>query len=238
MSDKELKDQKAETVPEPDKEAKAAKKGAKAPKKDAEAGKAEAEKKPVGEAEAKDATANVARVSVTGAIKVVSEEQTKAHAPVPTPPGSGAGTTSSTGTAKPTGQEPKPVTSNPALKSIKVRKVRLVLSKVDPWSVMKLAFLLSIALGIILVVASVMLWTILDSLHVFTGIEDAIAEIAGDDNNVNIMQYFEFGKMLAGSTVIGIINVILITALSTIGAFLYNVTSALVGGLHLTMTDE
>lgn len=228
MSDKELKDQKSETVPKPDKEAEA-------PKKEASVGSAESEKKPAGDAEVKDTAGNVPRVSVTGAIKVVNEDQVKTGTPVPAPPVSGTG---SAETAKPAGETPKPAASNTPLKSIKVRKVRLVLSKVDPWSVMKLAFLLSIALGIIMVVASVMLWTILDSLHVFTGIEDAIAEIAGDDNNVNIMQYFEFGKMLAGSTVIGIINVILITALSTIGAFLYNVTSALVGGLHLTMTDE
>ena len=231
MSDKELNDQKSETVPEPDKESEVS-------KKETSVGSAESEKKPAGDAEVKDTAGNVARVSVTGAIKVVSEDQVKTDASIPVPPAKGTEATGSAESVQVAGETPKPATSNPPLKSIKVRKVRLVLSKVDPWSVMKLAFLLSIALGIIMVVASVMLWTILDSLHVFTGIEDAIAEITGDDNNVNIMQYFEFGKMLAGSTVIGIINVILITALSTIGAFLYNVTSALVGGLHLTMTDE
>ena len=52
------------------------------------------------------------------------------------------------------------------------------------------------------------------------------------------MDYLGFGRVLSLSIVIGVIDVILMTALATLGAFLYNICSALVGGLQLTLTDD
>src|SRR5690625_4122066 len=47
------------------------------------------------------------------------------------------------------------------------RRVRLTVSRVDPWSIMKLSFLLSIALGIVLVVAVALVWTVLNAMEGF-----------------------------------------------------------------------
>ena len=52
------------------------------------------------------------------------------------------------------------------------------------------------------------------------------------------MDYIGFGRVVSLAIVIGVIDVILLTAISTLGAFLYNVCSALVGGLQLTLTDD
>ena len=54
----------------------------------------------------------------------------------------------------------------------------------------------------------------------------------------DLMNYIGFGRVLSLSIVIGVIDVILLTAISTLGAFLYNVCSSLVGGLQLTLTDD
>lgn len=118
------------------------------------------------------------------------------------------------------------------------RRVRLALSRIDPWSVMKLSFLLSIAIGIMIVVASVVFWLVLDGLHVFTEVNDMIVDILGEETNVNILQFVELKRVVSLSTMIAIVDVVLLTALSTIGAFLYNVVAALVGGVHVTLTDE
>jgi hypothetical protein len=118
------------------------------------------------------------------------------------------------------------------------RRVRLAVSRVDPWSVMKLAFLLSIAIGIMIVVASVVFWLVLDGLHVFTEVNDTVVEIFGDTNQVDILQFVELKRVASLATIIAVVDVVLLTALSTIGAFLYNVVAALVGGIHLTLTDE
>ncbi len=103
---------------------------------------------------------------------------------------------------------------------------------------MKLAFLLSVAIGIMIVVAAAVVWFVLDGLAVFTTANDMITEIAGAESSLNILQYVEFSRVVSGATVIAVVDVVLITALSTIGAFLYNITAALVGGVNLTLTDD
>lgn len=117
------------------------------------------------------------------------------------------------------------------------RRVRLAVSRVDPWSVMKLSFLMSVAIGIMIVVATAVVWLTLDSLHVFASINDLVEEILAD-SDINLMKYVEFDRVLSIATLVAVVDIFLITALATIGAFLYNITAALVGGVHVTMTDE
>jgi hypothetical protein len=118
------------------------------------------------------------------------------------------------------------------------RRVRLAISRVDPWSVMKLAFLLSIAIGIMTVVSTAVLWFVLDGMHVFSSVNKTVTEVVGTESVINILKYVEFGRVVSLAVLIAVINVVLLTALTTIGAFLYNIVAALVGGIHLTLTDE
>lgn len=118
------------------------------------------------------------------------------------------------------------------------RKVRLTLSRIDPWSVMKMAFLLSIAIGIMIVVAAFVFWYALNDLGVFTSIDETIRKIVGSESELDILQYVERDRVVSIAMVIAVIDVVLMTALSTIGAFLYNVVAALVGGVHMTLTDD
>lgn len=117
------------------------------------------------------------------------------------------------------------------------RRVRLAISRVDPWSVMKLSFLISVAIGIMIVVATSVVWLTLDSLNVFSKLNDLVTEILAD-SNINLMQYVEFSRVISVATLVAVIDVFLMTALATLGAFLYNITAALVGGVHVTMTDD
>jgi hypothetical protein len=116
--------------------------------------------------------------------------------------------------------------------------VRLAVSRVDPWSAMKLGFLLAVAIGIMTVVAAAVVWYVLDSMQVFFKLEELVAQVLGEENNVDILQFVEFGRVISLATLLGVINVVIITALSTIMAFLYNIVAALVGGVHLTLTDD
>ncbi|QIK85083.1 DUF3566 domain-containing protein [Sanguibacter sp. HDW7] len=118
------------------------------------------------------------------------------------------------------------------------RKVRLTLSRIDPWSVMKMAFLLSIAIGIMIVVAAFVFWYALNDLGVFTSIDETIRKIVGSESELDILQYVQRDRVVSIAMVIAVIDVVLMTALSTIGAFLYNVVAALVGGVHMTLTDD
>jgi hypothetical protein len=118
------------------------------------------------------------------------------------------------------------------------RKVRLAIARVDPWSVMKLSFLLSVAIGIMVVVAAAVVWYTLDGLGVFTSVNSTIAEITGDPNFFNLLEYAAFKRVISLATMIAVVDVVILTALATIGAFLYNIVAALVGGINLTLTDD
>ncbi|PYF97757.1 Transmembrane protein of unknown function [Georgenia satyanarayanai] len=117
------------------------------------------------------------------------------------------------------------------------RRVRLSVARVDPWSVMKLSFLLSIAVGIGIVVAAAAMWFVLDSMHVFADVEELLVTL-DSENFLRLMDYVQLDRVMSMAAIIAVVDVLLLTALSTLGAFLYNIVAALVGGVHLTLTDD
>ena len=120
------------------------------------------------------------------------------------------------------------------------RRVRLSLTRINPLSVMKVSFLLSVAAGIMLVVAAAFVWFMLDAMHVFSTIRDLTGTVMDSKSNAYtaLLEYLKLSRAISMATIIAVINIILATALSTIGALLYNVTAAFVGGVHLTLADE
>ena len=169
-----------------------------------------------------------------------------AAAAPPAPPGVGtapgslsaAGAAAAAGTATGKTGSSAASASRPAAPAPAGRRVRLTVARVDPWSVMKISFLVSVAIGIAFVVMVAVLWLILDGMGVFSSLNRTIADIQGTNNDFNLMDYIALPRVMSLSVVIGVIDVILLTALSTLGAFLYNVCSSLVGGVQLTLSDD
>ena len=120
------------------------------------------------------------------------------------------------------------------------RRVRLSLTRINPLSVLKVSFLLSVAAGIMLVVAAAFVWFMLDAMQVFSTIRDLVGTVMDSKSNAYtaLLEYLKLSRAISMATIIAVINIILATALSTIGALLYNVTAAFVGGVHLTLADE
>ena len=118
------------------------------------------------------------------------------------------------------------------------RRVRLSVSRIDPWSVMKLGFLLSVALGIMTVVAAAVAWKVLDSMGVFADLQSLVTDLGAVEQFGPILEYLKLNNIMSMSVIVAVVNVALITALTTLFAFLYNIVAALVGGLHMTLTDD
>ena len=121
------------------------------------------------------------------------------------------------------------------------RRARLRLSRIDPWSVMKVSFLLSIAFGIVTVVSVFMVWTVLGAAGVWTSINNTVSDTISSGNTTstfNIEDYLGMSRVLGFTMLVSVIDVILITAIATLGAFLYNMAASLLGGIEVTLAED
>ena len=120
------------------------------------------------------------------------------------------------------------------------RRARLRLTRIDPWSVMTTSFLLSIALGIVLVVSVFMVMTVLSAAGVWESINTTVQNILGGDSagDFDVTNYIGTSRVLGFTMLVAVIDVVLLTAIATLGAFLYNMAAALLGGIEVTLAED
>ena len=121
----------------------------------------------------------------------------------------------------------------------RTRKARLRISRIDPWSVMKTTFLFSIAFGIMLVIIVAVLWAVVAGSGALQSINSTMTQLIGDSGTkFNIEDYINAGRVIGLSAVLAALNVVIITAVSTLFAFLYNLAAAVIGGLEVTLAED
>ena len=143
----------------------------------------------------------------------------------------GSSRTSTTSATRPAGATPRPRGT---------RRARLRLVHLDPWSVMKTSFLLSIAFGIVTVVAVAVVWSVLGAAGVWDSINQTVSDVLGGDSaqNFDVQNYVGTSRVLGFTMIVAVVDVVLITAISTLGAFLYNLAAALLGGVEVTLAED
>src|SRR4051812_6017068 len=120
------------------------------------------------------------------------------------------------------------------------RRARLRLTRIDPWSVMKTSFLLSIALGVVTIVSVFIVWSVLGAAGVWDSINQTVQDIVGgeDASSFDVTDYVGMSRVMGFTMIIAVIDVVLMTAVATLGAFLYNMAAALLGGIDVTLTED
>jgi hypothetical protein len=120
------------------------------------------------------------------------------------------------------------------------RRARLRLTRIDPWSVMKTSFLLSVALGIVTVVSVFIVWSVLGAAGVWDSVDQMVTEVIGGEESSNfaIENYLGTSRVLGFTMLVSVIDVVLLTAMATLGAFLYNMAAALLGGIEVTLAED
>jgi Transmembrane domain of unknown function (DUF3566) len=119
------------------------------------------------------------------------------------------------------------------------RQAHLTIARVEPWSVMKFSFVVSIVAFVILFVAVSVLYSVLSALGVFDSLQHVVTSVTSSQSSggVNAKAWFSASKVLGYTALLGSLNIVLITAMSTIGAVVYNLTSRLIGGVEVTLRE-
>jgi hypothetical protein len=118
------------------------------------------------------------------------------------------------------------------------RRARLHLKRIDPWSVMKFSFAVSLVLFVVAIVATSVLYLALDAMGVFDSVNSAFTDITGDAADEATSFRVTAKGVIGTSVLLGAVNMVLFTALATLGAFVYNVCADLVGGVELTLSEK
>ena len=119
------------------------------------------------------------------------------------------------------------------------RQAHLTISRVEPWSVMKFSFVVSLVAFVILFVAVSVLYGALSGLGVFDSLQRVVSSVTSSQGStgVNAKAWFSASRVLGYTALLGSLNIVLITAMSTIGSVVYNLTSRLVGGVEVTLKE-
>ncbi|GGM09829.1 DUF3566 domain-containing protein [Dactylosporangium sucinum] len=119
------------------------------------------------------------------------------------------------------------------------RRARLHLKRIDPWSVMKFAFAVSFVLFVVVIVATSVLYLALDAMDVFNSVNNMLKDIVSSTGGESNSTFRITAKgVIGGAALLGVVNVVLFTALATLGSFIYNVCADLVGGIELTLAEK
>jgi len=120
------------------------------------------------------------------------------------------------------------------------RRANLVIARIEPWSVMKFSFLISLVLWLVMFVAVALLYYALSSLGVFDSLQRTLSSVTSSQGSagVDLSKWTSATRVLGYTMLLGAVNVVLITAISTVGAVVYNLVTHLGGGVEVTLKES
>ncbi|HWG95317.1 MAG TPA: DUF3566 domain-containing protein [Mycobacteriales bacterium] len=137
------------------------------------------------------------------------------------------------------GAEPRPAARPARPAGGRSRRARLVLQRVDPWSVFLFSLVASICVGIVLLVAVTVVYVVLANLGVLASVNNLLGEVFGGSGPDDVVEpVFTLGRVLGATAVLAAVDVVLLTALATLSALLYNLCAALTGGVEVVLGER
>ena len=118
------------------------------------------------------------------------------------------------------------------------RRARLYVSRLDPWSVTKAAFILSLAIGIVLVVAVSAVWFILDRTGVIESLSGTVTDVVGSTSGLDLITSLGFGQVIGATLILASVEIVLISTLAGLFTILYNLTVGITGGVEVVLSED
>jgi hypothetical protein len=121
-------------------------------------------------------------------------------------------------------------TRGPVRASMQIRRI-------DPWSTLKVSLLLSVALFFVWMIAVAFLYLVLGGMGVWSKLNSNVGDLLTSASGSG-GELVSSGTIFGGAALVGLVNIVLLTAMATAAAFIYNLTTDLVGGIEVTLADR
>lgn len=114
-------------------------------------------------------------------------------------------------------------------------RASMQIRRIDPWSTLKVSLLLSVALFFVWMITVAFLYLVLGGMGVWAKLNSNVGDLYASGSSAELVSS---GTIFGGAFLIGLVNIVLMTALATIGAFVYNLITDLIGGIEVTLADR
>jgi len=167
-----------------------------------------------------------------GAVEAYPSELPDLSGPVPKPPQprraaeSGARAAAAPTTRIQTTGRPR----GPVRASMQIRRI-------DPWSALKVSLLLNVALFFVWMIAVAFLYLVLGAMGVWSKLNSNVGDLLTSGTGGGGADLVSAGSVFGGAALIGLVNIVLLTAMATVGAYIYNLSTDIVGGVEVTLAD-
>jgi len=119
------------------------------------------------------------------------------------------------------------------------RRARLSVSRIDPWTVLKTSFVLSLGLAVIVVVATMLLWVLLSISGTFESFDQTLSDLGGSGaGGVDVGNVLSFGRVMGFALLMGAFEIVMTSALATVITMIYNLTVSFTGGIEVTLSEH
>jgi hypothetical protein len=115
-------------------------------------------------------------------------------------------------------------------------RASMQIRRIDPWSTLKVSLVLSVALFFVWMIAVAFLYLVLGGMGVWSKLNSNVGDLL--NNTSGSVELVSSGTIFGAAVLIGLVNIVLLTAMATIGAFVYNLTTDLIGGVEVMLADR
>lgn len=116
-------------------------------------------------------------------------------------------------------------------------RASMQIRRIDSWSTLKVSLLLSVALFFVWMITVAFLYLVLGGMGVWAKLNSNVGDLLNNASGSSA-ELVSSGTIFGGAFLIGLVNIVLMTALATIGAFVYNLITDLIGGIEVTLADR
>lgn len=117
-------------------------------------------------------------------------------------------------------------------------RASMQIRRIDPWSTLKISLVLAVVLFFVWMIAVALLYLVLGGMGVWSKLNTNVGDLLNQAGGTASGELVSSGTIFGGAALIGLVNIVILTAMATVGAFIYNLTTDLVGGVEVTLADR